>query len=112
MATLRQRNPVQTSREIYEVDTDEEEKINTQTEHQQTKKRTEKVVRNGYDDDDEPFISLLDILRVILTLVFASTGLSYYMTSGNSLIWGYQRPWFTRWPLVQNYLVRISYIYL
>lgn len=49
-------------------------------------------------------ISLLDILRVLVTLVLVSCGLSYYMTSSESLLWGY-RPWFTRWPLVVQYIV-------
>ncbi|KAL4893667.1 cytochrome b5-like heme/steroid binding domain-containing protein [Aspergillus ambiguus] len=48
-------------------------------------------------------ISVLDILRVLVTLVVASCGLSYYMTSSESLLWGY-RPWFTRWPEVSRYL--------
>jgi hypothetical protein len=57
------------------------------------------------DDEDDNGISILDILRVILTLVLSSSGLSYYMTSGESLIWGYPRPWFTRWPVVMQYFV-------
>ncbi|EAU34223.1 conserved hypothetical protein [Aspergillus terreus NIH2624] len=48
-------------------------------------------------------ISVLDILRVLVTLVVASCGLSYYMTSSESLLWGY-RPWFTRWPVLSRYL--------
>lgn len=52
-------------------------------------------------------ISLLDIIRVLVTLVIASCGLSYYMTSSESLLWGY-RPWFTRWPLVVRYIVCLS----
>ena len=49
-------------------------------------------------------ISILDIIRVLVTLVVASCGLSYYTTSSESLLWGY-RPWFTRWPLVVQYIV-------
>lgn len=49
-------------------------------------------------------ISLLDIVRVLVTLLVASCGLSYYVTSSESLIWGY-RPWFTKWPLVMQYIV-------
>jgi predicted heme/steroid binding protein len=38
-------------------------------------------------------ISLLDILRVILTLIAVSCALSYYLTSGSSYFWSYN-PWF------------------
>jgi predicted heme/steroid binding protein len=48
-------------------------------------------------------ISVTDIIRVLLTLVVASCGLSYYMT-GESVLWGY-RPWFTRWPVLVQYIV-------
>ncbi|KAH1498302.1 hypothetical protein LV164_006210 [Aspergillus fumigatus] len=52
---------------------------------------------------DDGGISVADIIRVLLTLVVASCGLSYYMT-GESLLWGY-RPWFTRWPVLVQYIV-------
>lgn len=56
--------------------------------------------------DEEPRgISLVDILRVLVTMAVASCGLSYYMTSSESLLWGY-RPWFTKWPEVIRYIVR------
>ncbi|PWY89985.1 cytochrome b5 [Aspergillus heteromorphus CBS 117.55] len=48
-------------------------------------------------------ISLLDIIRVLVTLVIASCGLSFYMTSSESILWGY-RPWFTRWPVLMRYV--------
>jgi hypothetical protein len=107
MPTLRHRNPVipkqSEAREIYEVDTDEEERITKQQQEEAGRQsRTARLVQN----EDEPFISLLDIVRILVTLVLASTALSYYTTSGASLIWGYQRPWFTRWPLLRAYLVR------
>lgn len=50
-------------------------------------------------------ISIVDILRVFVTLIVASCGLSFYMTSSESLIWGY-KPWFTRWPVLMRYIVR------
>jgi hypothetical protein len=56
----------------------------------------------GYDQD--PVISVLDLIRVALALVVASCGLSYYMTSGESMLWGY-RPWYTRWPVVVRWVV-------
>ncbi|KAI9044022.1 putative heme/steroid binding domain protein [Aspergillus affinis] len=48
-------------------------------------------------------IGVLDILRLVLTLAVASCGLSYYMTSSESLLWGY-RPWYTRVPVLMRYL--------
>lgn len=56
-------------------------------------------------DDDDHGISVLDIIRILVTLVIASCGLSYYMTDTESLLWGY-RPWFTRWPVMKQYLVK------
>ncbi|OJJ45747.1 hypothetical protein ASPZODRAFT_133615 [Penicilliopsis zonata CBS 506.65] len=58
--------------------------------------------RRSSSSDEGNWISLADIIRVIVTLVLASCGLSYYMTSSESVIWGY-RPWFTRWPVVMRY---------
>ncbi|PYH92560.1 heme/steroid binding domain protein [Aspergillus ellipticus CBS 707.79] len=48
-------------------------------------------------------ISVLDIIRVLVTLVIASCGLSFYMTGSESVLWGY-RPWFTRWPVLMRYV--------
>ncbi|KAH0828228.1 hypothetical protein AYO21_03787 [Fonsecaea monophora] len=45
------------------------------------------------EDTTSRVISPLDILRVILTLAFASCLLSYYLTSGTSLLYKYE-PWF------------------
>ena len=49
-------------------------------------------------------ISILDILRVLVTLIIASCSLSYYITNSESVLWGY-RPWYTRWPVLKAYLV-------
>lgn len=54
--------------------------------------------------EDDHGISVLDIIRVIAALVLASCSLSYYVANTESLLWGY-RPWFTRWPVVKQYLV-------
>jgi predicted heme/steroid binding protein len=53
-------------------------------------------------DDDGPGISLLDILRILLTLVVLSCALSYYITPTSSLIWGYSA-WFTNPKAVIQY---------
>ncbi|KKK15925.1 hypothetical protein P175DRAFT_0431262 [Aspergillus ochraceoroseus IBT 24754] len=58
-------------------------------------------------DNEEPGrgtgISIPDIIRVLVTVVIVSCGLSYYTTSSESLLWGY-RPWFTKWPEVIRYI--------
>lgn len=60
---------------------------------------------SGNDEpDQERGISVLDIIRVIVTLLIACGGLSYYMTSSESVLWGY-RPWYTRWPVVKQWVV-------
>ena len=55
-------------------------------------------------EDASPFISLLDLIRIIATLCAASCALSYYLTSGESLLWGYH-PWLTRPQLLKAYFV-------
>jgi hypothetical protein len=58
-------------------------------------------------EDASPVISILDLIRIIVTLCAASCALSYYLTSGESLLWGY-RPWLTRPQLLKTYFV--SYV--
>lgn len=48
------------------------------------------------EDKSSSVISVLDILRVLATLVAISLATSYYVTSGESLIFGLPRPWFTK----------------
>ncbi|KAL3467545.1 cytochrome b5-like heme/steroid binding domain-containing protein [Aspergillus heterothallicus] len=48
-------------------------------------------------------ISFADVVRVLATLVAVSCGLSYYLTSSESFIWGY-KPWFTEWSQVVRYV--------
>lgn len=57
------------------------------------------------DEADDHGISLLDVIRVVVVLVIGSLGLSYYMTDSESVLWGY-RPWYTRWPVVKQWVVR------
>lgn len=59
--------------------------------------------KSNKSSSNENGISVLDIIRLLVTLVAASCGLSYYITSSESLLWGY-RPWFTKWPLVVRYI--------
>ncbi|KAJ5162044.1 hypothetical protein N7492_007436 [Penicillium capsulatum] len=59
--------------------------------------------RPSRQPENDHGISVLDIIRVLATLVLLSCGISYYMTNTESLLWGY-RPWFTRWPVVKSYL--------
>ncbi|KAJ5856830.1 hypothetical protein N7455_007724 [Penicillium solitum] len=59
---------------------------------------------SGNDETDQDRdISVLDIIRVIVTLLIACGGLSYYMTSSESVLFGY-RPWYTRWPVVKQWV--------
>lgn len=92
MSELRQRQipkpEPEDEHEVEELDTEEDEED----------------VEEEEDDESSTGISLVDILRVLVTLVVASCGLSYYVTSSESLLWGY-RPWFTRWPVLMRYIV-------
>ncbi|KAI9368757.1 cytochrome b5-like heme/steroid binding domain-containing protein [Aspergillus egyptiacus] len=54
-------------------------------------------------DDSGKGISTLDILRLLVTFVALSCGLSYYITSSESLTWGYN-PWWTKWPQLVRYI--------
>ncbi|KAJ5901612.1 hypothetical protein N7495_002140 [Penicillium taxi] len=51
-------------------------------------------------------ISVTDIIRLIVTFVIATAGLSYYITQGESFLYGY-RPWYTRWP--NNILTQLKF---
>lgn len=48
------------------------------------------------EDKSSAVISPLDILRIIVTLLGICIAASYYVTSGESLIFGLPRPWFTK----------------
>ncbi|KAJ5764856.1 hypothetical protein N7520_004415 [Penicillium odoratum] len=65
-------------------------------------KRKETTPPRPQDTEDHG-ISVLDIIRVLATLILATLGTSYYMTNGESLLFGY-RPWYTRWPVVKQYI--------
>ena len=47
-------------------------------------------------DKNSPVISLLDIFRVVIALIAVTLVASYYVTSGESYIFGLPRPWFTK----------------
>lgn len=49
--------------------------------------------------------SFVDALRVIFGLAVLSTLGSYMMTRGDSLIWGYPRPWWTKPKMLKARLV-------
>ncbi|MBE7181334.1 MAG: cytochrome b5 domain-containing protein, partial [Terriglobus roseus] len=57
---------------------------------------------SSHEDDEKSGISGLDIVRIIVTLVGLSCALSYYLTSGSSLLWGYHA-WFTNPSAVAQY---------
>ncbi|KAJ5779981.1 Cytochrome b5 [Penicillium paradoxum] len=59
--------------------------------------------KSSSSEDEDHGIGILDIIRVVVVLIVASCGLSYYMTSSESVLWGY-RPWYTRWPVVKQWV--------
>ncbi|KAL2853367.1 cytochrome b5-like heme/steroid binding domain-containing protein [Aspergillus pseudoustus] len=61
------------------------------------------LAASGHRSPRSGGISFLDVVRVLATLVAVSCGLSYYLTSSESLIWGYQ-PWLTNWSQVVRYV--------
>lgn len=48
------------------------------------------------EDNSSPVISVLDILRILTAAIAVSAVASYYVTSGESYIFGLPRPWFTK----------------
>ena len=55
------------------------------------------------EDKSVSVISPLDVIRVLLALVAVICVGSYYVTSGESLIFGYPRPWYTKYAEVSRY---------
>jgi hypothetical protein len=114
--TLRNRRPNQedATNRVVEVDTDEEVEITRTTEQQREHNRAEKEKKkpqyDDEDDDDKFYISLSDVIRIIITLIALSVGLSYYVTSGESYIWGFekQRPWWMRANDIKQFWVFLS----
>jgi len=109
---------------VVEIDTDEEREITRATAaHQREQesnkaekasssngRKTKKVYKTDADadEDEERFISVLDVIRVLVTIVLLSVGLSYYVTAGESFVWGYEkeRPWWMRYKDIKQFLVR------
>ena len=54
------------------------------------------------ENNDSRVISLLDVLRVFLTLIFASCLFSYYLTSGTSFLFNYN-PWFLNYSKIAQW---------
>lgn len=93
------------------VDNEEQDSSNGQADTPPTTdddERDEDEDENGDGNEDEGrrIISALDVLRVVSILLVASCALSYYVTSSESLVWGYKRPWFTKLPELARYVVR------
>lgn len=55
------------------------------------------------EDESSAVISVIDILRVVSTLIGICLAASYYVTSGESLIFGLPRPWFTKPAEIRQY---------
>ncbi|KAJ5682937.1 hypothetical protein N7462_006102 [Penicillium macrosclerotiorum] len=71
--------------------------------HQSASSAPRRIPQNGPEAENEHGVSVLDLVRILVSLVIVSCGVSYYMTNSESVLWGY-RPWFTRWPVVKQYL--------
>ena len=56
------------------------------------------------EDSSSQVISLLDIVRIILVVIGITCAASYYVTSGESFIFGLPRPWFTKPTELKQYL--------
>ena len=55
------------------------------------------------EDSTSSIVSVIDILRVVFTAIGITLAVSYYVTSGESLIFGLPRPWFTKPAEVRQY---------
>lgn len=83
------------------------EELNTSDEEDEGVEQIEPTEPKA-EQDSSPSIGIIDILRFIFLVFIISSGLSYYITS-DSIIWGYQRPWFTRPQVLLRYFVSIAY---
>ncbi|KAJ5991788.1 Cytochrome b5 [Penicillium sp. IBT 35674x] len=68
-----------------------------------TSKRKESSPQRPQQTEEDHGISVLDILRLLATIVLGTFGISYYMTNGESVLFNY-RPWYTRWPVVKQWI--------
>ncbi|KAK5945501.1 hypothetical protein PMZ80_002706 [Knufia obscura] len=55
------------------------------------------------EDKSSPVISVLDIFRVLFAVIGVTVVASYYVTSGESYIFGLPRPWFTKPAELKQY---------
>lgn len=83
------------------------EELNTSDEEDEGVKQIEPTEPKT-EQNSSPSIGIVDILRFLFLVFIISSGLSYYITS-DSIIWGYQRPWFTRPQVLLRYFVSIAY---
>lgn len=96
MAELRHRHPnppIHTSKNEATTQSESESESNLEDE-----------AEDEPEEDHAPRITPLDILRVLVTLLIAACSLSYYLTSGESILFNH-RPWFTRWAVLSRYIV-------
>lgn len=56
------------------------------------------------EDASASVVSLVDVLRILVTLVGLTIAASYYVTSGESYIFGLPRPWFTKPAQIKQYI--------
>ncbi|KAJ6111180.1 hypothetical protein N7486_003415 [Penicillium sp. IBT 16267x] len=68
-----------------------------------TSKRKESTPQRPQQTEEDHGISVLDIIRILAAIVLGTLGISYYITNGESVLFGY-RPWYTRWPVVKQWI--------
>lgn len=64
------------------------------------------VPKEVLEKEDGRGLPILDILRALVFALLASSALSYFVT-GESFLWGVQRPQWTRLDVVKAYIVRL-----
>ncbi|KAI1330569.1 putative heme binding protein [Xylariaceae sp. FL0255] len=80
------------SPQVEEVDTDEAEEIERDRKETETVlKRVARSPKQKLNEEDD-YTPWVDILRVLSFLIFASCGLSYLVSNGESFTWGVKHP--------------------
>ena len=68
---------------------------------EELKRNDEKAKKSESDQDSGSAFSFLDVLRVLTALLIVSFVGSYFVTRGDSFIWGLTRPWWTKPKMIQ-----------
>lgn len=90
---------------LSESDQDDDDGDDDDEEEEEEQDKEDIHARIAKEDDEDKFITPLDILRVLFALSLFVGASSYFLTS-DSFLMGY-KPWFTNVPAVLSYFVRI-----